>query len=149
MINLDKYLILGIWSGSREGSSCGWSNGCRWSFLHWNCCWSCSCRHYNISGQKVTKKKRKLKMALNKDLAWCNNLSETFRIRYETGDESVCQKLRSVLVGIQTGTIEDTKGWVTCINWETSYQTIYYKERFTLHFIKMCIHNNEEDCVNL
>ncbi|CAF1924605.1 unnamed protein product [Brassica oleracea var. botrytis] len=38
------------------------------------------------------------------------------RIRYETGDESVCQKLRSVLVGIQTGTIEDTKGWVTCIN---------------------------------
>ncbi|KAJ0237623.1 Branched-chain-amino-acid aminotransferase 2 [Hirschfeldia incana] len=38
------------------------------------------------------------------------------RVGYETGDESVCQKLRSVLVGIQTGTIEDTKGWVTCIN---------------------------------
>ena len=43
-------------------------------------------------------------------------LSETFRVEYETGDESVCQKLRSVLVGIQTGSIEDTKGWVTCIN---------------------------------
>ncbi|XP_048622269.1 branched-chain-amino-acid aminotransferase 2, chloroplastic [Brassica napus] len=38
------------------------------------------------------------------------------RVEYETGDESVCQKLRSVLVGIQTGSIEDTKGWVTCIN---------------------------------
>ncbi|KAL0757837.1 hypothetical protein Bca101_095505 [Brassica carinata] len=38
------------------------------------------------------------------------------RVEYETGDESVCQKLRSVLVGIQTGLVEDTKGWVTCIN---------------------------------
>ncbi|KAJ4915354.1 hypothetical protein Rs2_00904 [Raphanus sativus] len=38
------------------------------------------------------------------------------RVGYETGDESVCQKLRSVLVGLQTGTIEDTKGWITCIN---------------------------------
>ncbi|KAJ4895547.1 hypothetical protein Rs2_22341 [Raphanus sativus] len=38
------------------------------------------------------------------------------RVEYEAGDESVCQKLRSVLVGIQTGSIKDTKGWVTCIN---------------------------------
>ncbi|KAG2260018.1 hypothetical protein Bca52824_079312 [Brassica carinata] len=38
------------------------------------------------------------------------------RVEYETGDESVCHKLRSVLVGIQTGLVEDTKGWVTCIN---------------------------------
>ncbi|KAG7653743.1 Aminotransferase class IV [Arabidopsis suecica] len=38
------------------------------------------------------------------------------RVEYKTGDESVCQKLRSVLVGIQTGLIEDNKGWVTNIN---------------------------------
>jgi branched-chain amino acid aminotransferase len=38
------------------------------------------------------------------------------RVEYKTGDESVCQKLRSVLVGIQTGLIEDNKGWVTDIN---------------------------------
>ncbi|CAH2038418.1 unnamed protein product [Thlaspi arvense] len=38
------------------------------------------------------------------------------RTEYETGDESVCQKLRSALVSIQTGVTEDTKGWVTCLN---------------------------------
>jgi len=53
--------------------------------------------------------------ALSKEMDRCN-LSETFRVEYKTGDESVCQKLRSVLVGIQTGLIEDNKGWVTDIN---------------------------------
>ncbi|CAN8311889.1 unnamed protein product [Cochlearia groenlandica] len=38
------------------------------------------------------------------------------RAEYKTGDESVCQKLRSVLVRIQTGQIEDNKGWVLNIN---------------------------------
>ncbi|KAK7319546.1 hypothetical protein RJT34_04268 [Clitoria ternatea] len=33
------------------------------------------------------------------------------RVEYKTGPETLSQKLRKTLVGIQTGCIEDTKGW--------------------------------------
>nr|WDD38966.1 branched-chain-amino-acid aminotransferase 2 [Fagopyrum tataricum] len=34
------------------------------------------------------------------------------RVEYETGDKSVCNEVRSMLVGIQNGVIQDNKGWV-------------------------------------
>ncbi|KAL8128459.1 hypothetical protein V2J09_017614 [Rumex salicifolius] len=34
------------------------------------------------------------------------------RVEYRTGENSVCNKVKSTLVGIQNGVIEDNKGWV-------------------------------------
>lgn len=34
------------------------------------------------------------------------------RVEYQTGENSICNKVRSTLVGIQNGVIEDKKGWV-------------------------------------
>lgn len=38
------------------------------------------------------------------------------RVEFRTGSDSVCPKLYSTLVGIQTGVIEDTKGWIVEID---------------------------------
>lgn len=40
----------------------------------------------------------------------------SIRMEFKTGAESVCAELLSTLTGIQTGTIEDKKGWILEIN---------------------------------
>ncbi|KAK8681676.1 hypothetical protein V6N13_054078 [Hibiscus sabdariffa] len=38
------------------------------------------------------------------------------RIEFKVGENTVCQALRSTLVGIQKGLIEDKKGWILNIS---------------------------------
>ena len=38
------------------------------------------------------------------------------RTEYKTGPETAAQKLRKTLVGVQTGCIEDTKGWMVRVD---------------------------------
>lgn len=38
-------------------------------------------------------------------------------MEYKTGAQTVCTQLYSTLVGIQTGHIEDKKGWIVEIEW--------------------------------
>ncbi|XP_018492016.1 branched-chain-amino-acid aminotransferase 2, chloroplastic isoform X1 [Raphanus sativus] len=82
---------------------------------------------YQISSSQVVEKAVHVNEIMDADEVFCTGTAvgvapvgtityQDKRVEYEAGDESVCQKLRSVLVGIQTGSIKDTKGWVTCIN---------------------------------
>ncbi|KAI5576837.1 hypothetical protein BDE02_09G072100 [Populus trichocarpa] len=38
------------------------------------------------------------------------------RVEYKTGENTVCHKLRTALTGIQTGLVEDKKGWTVHLN---------------------------------
>lgn len=78
-------------------------------------------------GYQVTERAISVEEMLDADEVFCtgtavvvNSVSSVTyketRTEYKTGPETLSQKLRKTLVGIQTGCIEDTKGWTVRID---------------------------------
>ncbi|BAT73857.1 hypothetical protein LR48_Vigan01g073900 [Vigna angularis] len=78
-------------------------------------------------GYQVMERAISLEEMLDADEVFCtgtavvvNSVSSvTFtetRVEYKTGAESLSQKLRKILVGIQTGSMEDSRGWTVRID---------------------------------
>lgn len=59
----------------------------------------------------------------------------TCRMEYKTGAQTVCPELYSTLIGIQTGRIEDKKGWIVQIEWSSFYSKYSVRDvHCHLHF---------------
>lgn len=67
-------------------------------------------RFYNIQNQLISSSSSTIIVSFN---YWnVRFYACLYRMEYRTGSGTICQKLSSTLTGIQSGLIEDSKGWV-------------------------------------